>query len=93
MVVSDNLLNILACPYCSNSLKRCKDIFCSNCKAHYKYTDSGSLNLRLKKSKKYAIKFSISGKKIKDSIHIFGPLERNKNPGICLANFSDFDVF
>lgn len=60
--ISDNIRVILACPQCGDSLKTTPwGALCQNrqCRTEYKYTDSGSFDLRLKKQKKCKLEFAL----------------------------------
>lgn len=78
-VISDNIWHQLACSYCGNTLKKIDSgAECLNCGSEYQYTDSGSLDLRLKKPKKYTLEFDLgtplfSGKEIQTNSLITNP--------------------
>ncbi len=57
---SRNTWDILACPQCRYSLRETPDgAACQHCNTEYDYTNSGSLDLRLKKRKKCKLEFEL----------------------------------
>src|SRR5574337_783395 len=80
---SNNVWNVLICSYCGNSLEKTNSgAACPACNLKYQYTNSGSLDLRLKKLKKYHLEFDIETPLLPDSGFHFEPLPLNTKPEV-----------
>jgi len=87
--ISSNIWDILTCSYCGNQLKQIDNgAECTNCDLIYQYTPSGSLDLRLKKRKKYRLEFELGTPLLSDDGFNFEPLMRNVNPAVDFSNMS-----
>jgi len=79
--------DILACSYCGHELQRTQSgAECHQCGTRYEFTDSGSLDLRLKKRKKYSLEFDIDTRSLPDDGFPFEPLRLNPNPEVDFSN-------
>jgi hypothetical protein len=85
--ISSNIFNILSCSYCGHDLKKTDNgVECSNCTINYQYTDSGHLDLRLKKCKKTNLEFEIGTPLLPDNGFQFEPLTISANPEVDFYN-------
>ena len=88
--LSNNIWNILVCPNCGKAIeKTCDGCACKNCQSQYVYTDSGSLDLRLQRPKKFQYVFELGDSLLPESKFDFRVLPVNPAPAV---NFCDFDV-
>jgi SAM-dependent methyltransferase len=88
--LSENILNILACPYCGHVLDKTPDgSACRNCRALYRYSDSGALDLRLQQKKRYTHEYEIGSPFLIKPGLKFGVLKKNENPEV---DFSGCEV-
>ncbi len=81
--------NILACSYCAHELH--KTIYgaeCSNCRSKYSFTESGSLDLRLKRPKTYPLEFELGTPLALDDKLRFEPLPMNREPEVDFGKVS-----
>jgi len=80
---SNNIWKILVCPQCGNALKQTDDgASCASCQIAYNYSDTGALDLRLRKKKKYQLQFELDSGALPDSMLEFEPLTENTSPQI-----------
>jgi len=84
---SDNIWNVLACPCCCRRLVRNGDdgALCAHCQTAYAYTDSGSLDLRLKKQRTYGLQFQLGVHLPPDDLTTFGPLRTHPSPEVAFS--------
>ena len=81
--LSSNILNILACPHCLRTLEKTnKGVICDNCQIDYEFTGSNSLDLHLKRRKKYRLEFEVGAPAKLNSGFSFKPLAENTNPQV-----------
>ena len=84
---STNIWEKLVCPYCMRSLeKTSRGAKCDHCRAQYGYLDTGSLDLRLKRPKKYHLDFEIETPLLPESGFHFKVLPKNTMPEIDFSN-------
>jgi hypothetical protein len=84
--VSSSMWNILTCSYCGNELEKTNDgAKCSNCGLEYQYTHSGSLDLRLKKHKKYGLEFELGTPLLSDNRFQVEQLMTNTKPEVAFS--------
>jgi uncharacterized protein YbaR (Trm112 family) len=90
---SNNVWQILICPYCRHFLERVDTrphVKCHGCLTEYSYENpSGSLDLRLKRGKKHKVEFELESPLLSDHAPDFEPLSRKAIPEV---DFSHFDV-
>jgi SAM-dependent methyltransferase len=85
----DSLWNVLACPGCGSSLHRhLNNLECSTCKTEYSHSDSGGLDLRLKRPKTVVCELTL-GTPLHPSDFSFRPLAEKRHPEV---DFSATDV-
>ena len=85
---SENIWNILACPYCGASLENLNDLVkCSSCNIDFRYSDSGALDLRLKSPKKYHLEFDLFSS-CSESEFKYKLLEKNPAPELDFSSFT-----
>jgi len=85
--LSERVWNILACSYCEANLERTSQgARCRSCGLEYSYTDSGALDLRLKKEKKYSLEFDLDAIPFPADNSTFLPLKLNPKPEIDLSH-------
>lgn len=90
MRISESVWNILICPHCSNQLQQSNNgAVCKSCQINYLFTQSGSLDVRLKKTRIYHFPFALGKPLISDSNFEFNLLTKNEYPEV---DFSDFKV-
>ncbi|UCC41236.1 MAG: class I SAM-dependent methyltransferase [Candidatus Aminicenantes bacterium] len=83
---SNNIWRILACPYCGHPVEKIDlGAICHYCHEKYVYTDSGALDLRLKKPKTYHLEFELGTSLLSKSEFDFNKLSKNITPEV---NFS-----
>jgi len=84
--ISTTIWEVLMCSYCGSDLKNndC-DITCPNCGLHYEYTHTNSIDLRLKKKKKYNLEFEL-GNTLMDNDVPIEPLTTNTNTEVDFSN-------
>jgi SAM-dependent methyltransferase len=88
--ISSNIWNILTCSYCGNELEKTGNgAECPNCGLKYQYTHAGSLDLRLKKHKKYNLEFELGTHLLSNNGLKIEPLMINIKPEV---DFSDMIV-
>lgn len=81
-VLSDHLINILACPHCLNNLIDTEKGFqCSSCNQEYVY-DNGQVDLRLQKAKKVAVEFDLGTELLPDKGFDFVVLPKKPSPEV-----------
>ncbi len=89
MALSRNIWKILACPSCGRSLEKVnKGAKCNYCHTRYQYTDSGSLDLRLKRRKKCKLEFELSIRQLPESGFDYKPLLENTTPEVDFSSVS-----
>ena len=89
-LLSNNVWKILVCPNCGKAVDKNDDgCLCKNCQSQYVYADSGSLNLRLQRPKKFQYVFELGNSLLSESKFDFRVLPKNPTPAV---DFSDFDV-
>lgn len=78
---SNNLWKILACPQCGHALEPIDSgAICTSCQIEYSYSDTGALDLRLRKNKEYQLRFELEPSPLSDTKLEFKPLTRNRSP-------------
>jgi hypothetical protein len=88
-LLSSNIWSILMCSYCGNELeKTISGAECPNCTQKYQYTHSGSLDLRLKKYKKYGLEFELGTPLLPGTGFQVEPLMTNIKPEVDFSNMS-----
>ncbi|MGD0338849.1 MAG: class I SAM-dependent methyltransferase [Bacteroidota bacterium] len=81
--LSENIWNILTCPYCGHILDKTPEgAACRNCRALYRYSDSGALDLRLQQKKRYTHEYEIGSPLLIKPGLKFGVLKKNENPEV-----------
>lgn len=88
--ISDNVQKILACPYCLaplNNSYQCESN--ENCQSHYKFSETGALDLRLQNKKPYNYDFTLGVPLPPESDLRFKVLPENNNPEV---DFSGIDI-
>ena len=81
--LSRNTWGILACPQCGDSLQKTPEgAACQHCHTKYDYTNSGSLDLRLKKSKKCKLEFELETALLPEQGFAFKPLTAKPEPEV-----------
>lgn len=87
-IKNEMIYDILACPYCENSLlKMDYGLVCSNCKEKFPESESGQLDLRIKKEKKISLQFKITNEFLLDTKTFFRFLKINPTPEIKFSKF------
>ncbi len=88
---SKNIWDILVCPNCGHALTMVpiEGAACTQCNIGYQYSDSGSLDLRLKMPKTYQIDFELGTHLPNQNNNKFEPLVANPAPEV---DFSGADV-
>lgn len=87
--LSNNLWDILVCPSCGKPLEKTNQgALCNNCKLDYEYTDSGSLDLRLKKPKKFQYEFELGTTLFPEAGFNFDTLTQNHTPQVDFSNIA-----
>jgi SAM-dependent methyltransferase len=88
--ISSDIWKVLTCSYCGDKLERTNTgAECHNCGLEYPYTLSGSLDLRLRKRRKYGLEFELGTSLPTDIGSEIEPLRRNTKPEV---DFSDMRV-
>lgn len=88
--LNNSVWNILECPYCNRSLKRANDgvtVLCNSCHTSYNYTDSGSLDLRLKKPKICQLQFELHNAVLHHNFDL-NPMAENDKPEVIFSSIS-----
>ncbi len=81
--ISKLVWDILACPYCGDSLIRIgTGAKCNNCHEEYGYTNKGQLDLRLRRRKVYPLQFDISNLPLPQKSGSFKTLQKNTSPQV-----------
>jgi ubiquinone/menaquinone biosynthesis C-methylase UbiE len=87
--VSNSIWNILTCSHCSGALRETDSgAKCLNCGLEYQYTPSNSLDLRLRKHKKYGVEVDIGDALLSEKNFQFEPLKENVKPEVDFSNVS-----
>ena len=87
---SDDIWEVLACPYCKSGLQRVSDgVRCATCDTLYSCSKFGSLDFRLKKPKRYQLQFELGNELLAPSDISFKKLPINSLPEV---DFSDVTV-
>ncbi len=87
-IISDNVRNILVCPYCGALLEQSSGIMiCRNCNTDYKYMESGAVDLRLKKNKEYHYDCTLGTSLLPESGFNFTTLKAKDNPEVDFSGF------
>lgn len=85
-LISGKVSNILVCSYCGSGLTRAKSgVECLACHANYPVTDSGSLDMRLRRRRKYPLEFELDAPLLPDDGFCFEPLPINSQPEVDFA--------
>ncbi len=85
--ISTRIFDILTCSYCGHDLDQTENgADCPGCGLKYRYTDSGSLDLRLQKSKKCTIEFELGTPLLPEEGFQFNPLTLNPHPELELSS-------
>jgi ubiquinone/menaquinone biosynthesis C-methylase UbiE len=88
--ISSTIWNILTCSYCGSELEKTDNgAECIHCGLQYRYTNYGSLDLRLKKEKKYDLEFELGSPLPSKGEFQVEPLKTNRNPEV---DFSKIQV-
>jgi SAM-dependent methyltransferase len=88
--ISNNVINILACPSCGLSLHISDEgATCANCQLQFGYTSHGALDLRLQRTKTYHYDFTIGEPFLENLDFSFDILPVKSNPEV---NFSNIEV-
>lgn len=75
---SDNIQRILACPHCGGSLSKNNDnVSCIPCNIDFPYTNTGALDMRLKRSKIYNLEIKLGHSLFPSGKFDFNVLEEN----------------
>jgi SAM-dependent methyltransferase len=86
---SPQLMSVLCCPFCGGPLAPTMNgVFCERCATSYEYTDSGSLDLRLKRRKSYRLDFDLGTPLLPASEVHFKPLVVNSRPEVDYSKSS-----
>lgn len=86
----ESVWNVIACPSCGVSLKRTDaGGVCGRCRQAYDYTNSGALDLRLRKERKYTYEFNIGTPLLPDEGFRFDLLPQRDPPEV---DFRGLDV-
>jgi SAM-dependent methyltransferase len=81
--IADNIWNILACSYCGQTLEKTRTgAKCSGCNLIYEYSDSGPLDLHIKKPKKYILDFELGTPLFGSEDFLFQPMTANTKPQV-----------
>jgi SAM-dependent methyltransferase len=81
--LSDNVWKHLVCSSCGYSLEAAgQGATCSTCGLEYPYTESGSLDLRLQRSKTFADAFELGAQLLPEDGFAFDPLQINPAPNV-----------
>lgn len=84
---SNNLWNVLVCPYCKQKLKRTKmGGWCNNCQATYHYTDSGAIDLRPNRFQKIQHEYQLGVPLFSETGFSFDVLHENNSPEVDYSN-------
>ncbi|MEW6400350.1 MAG: class I SAM-dependent methyltransferase [Chloroflexota bacterium] len=84
--LSDAIWNILTCSFCGKKLEKTADgAHCPGCGLEYSCTQSGSLDLRLQKQKKYPVDFELGTPLLPEQGFQFDPLQSNPHPELDLS--------
>ena len=85
----NEIFDILACPFCVGSLEKINTgVRCNNCRTEYLYTTSDSLDLRLKKQKKYQLDFELQTELLPKAGFPFEPLSENLTPEVDFSTIN-----
>jgi SAM-dependent methyltransferase len=85
--LSNHVWNHLVCGYCGGGLKKAESgADCSHCGLSYPYALSGSLDLRLKRPKKYNLDFDLGTPLLPETGFDFTPLKANETPAVDFSN-------
>lgn len=86
--LSDNIWNILVCPYCGSPLNNSTQcVTCSNCQTNFRYAKSGAIDLRLRKKKNFHYDCTLGTSLLPESGFKFSKLKEKKKPELNLSNF------
>lgn len=81
--LSNQIWDILACPYCGNSLLSTNDgTKCIECHEEYAFSDQGQLDFRLRKRKAYQLKFELGTDLMLENGFDFKTLLENTSPQV-----------
>src|SRR5688572_25293351 len=87
--LSSNVWNVLICSYCGHALEKINSgVECPDCNLKYQYTNSGALDLRLKRSKKYYLELDLETSLLPDNGFQFEPLAINTEQEVDFSNMS-----
>lgn len=77
---SETLWNILSCPVCGADLGLDEDqVYCAGCSEQFQFSESGALDLRLRKPKPYSLTLSIGKPLLPAQGFEFKPLKERRN--------------
>lgn len=79
----ERLWAILICPYCKGCLEKIDDgAKCSNCQKVYQYSDSGALDVRIRKRRQYQLEFELGTDLFPAPEFEFSGLQMNPSPEV-----------
>ena len=81
--ISEQIWEILACPYCGNCLLRTgTGARCPNCHEEYAYSNEGQLDFRLRRKKLYQLRFELGTNLPMEKNFEFKPLKECDSPQV-----------
>jgi SAM-dependent methyltransferase len=87
ILISNNVWNILTCSYCGSSLIQTNGAAeCSHCHLTYEFSKTGSLDLRLKRSKEYHLDIKLGNSLLPENGFQFDVLQNNPNPEVDFSS-------
>jgi SAM-dependent methyltransferase len=82
-VVPNEIWEIVACPQCVGSLQQdVQGVVCKSCSQKFEYSDTGQLDLRLRKKKTVNLQFELGEYLSRCENFNFRPLDKNPNPEV-----------
>jgi ubiquinone/menaquinone biosynthesis C-methylase UbiE len=95
--LSPDTIQVLACSFCASPLQITDTAFdCLHCGSNYAFTTRGSLDLRLRRKKKYPLEFELQTPLLSDGFE-FAPLKKNEKPevdfsGVRIPNHLSLEI-
>lgn len=84
--LSEAVWDVLTCSYCGRKLEKSADgALCPACGLKYSCTDSGSLDLRLQRQKRYPLEFELGMPLFPEDGFQFDSLQQNDRPELDLS--------
>jgi len=81
--LSKKIWDILACPYCGNSISRIENgARCLECHEEYAYSNEGQLDFRLRRKKSYQLQFELGANLLPEKGFDFKILQKNTSPQV-----------